>query len=75
MPVYWPGGVRHIGDVSPVCGTCAERGKARFDTVCFPFLDEGVGDRENLNWLVARRGRVPLRDGLADRLVVVMKLL
>ena len=31
-PVYWPGGVRHEGGVSPVCGSCTERGKARFDT-------------------------------------------
>jgi len=29
---FWPGGVRHGGDVSPVCGFCAERGKARLDT-------------------------------------------
>jgi hypothetical protein len=31
-PCFWPGGVRHVGDVSPVCGFCAERGKARLDT-------------------------------------------
>jgi hypothetical protein len=28
----WPGGVRHVGDVSPVCCSCAERGKACPDT-------------------------------------------
>ena len=31
-PCFWPGGVRHVGDVSPVCCFCAERGKARLDT-------------------------------------------
>ena len=31
-PLFWPGGVRHVGDVSPVCCFCAERGKARLDT-------------------------------------------
>ena len=31
-PLYWPGGVRHVGDVSPVCCFCTERGKARLDT-------------------------------------------
>jgi hypothetical protein len=39
----WPGGVRHIGDVSPVCRSCAERGKARLDTV---IRDEVEGERE-----------------------------
>src|ERR1700704_1196790 len=28
VPVYRPGGVRHGGDVSLVCGSCAEREKA-----------------------------------------------
>src|SRR6476661_7285171 len=31
-PLFWPGGVRHVGDVSPVCGFCMERGKACPDT-------------------------------------------
>ena len=31
-PVYWPGGARHEGGVSPVCGFCVERGKAGPDT-------------------------------------------
>ena len=31
-PVYWPGGARHIGDASPVCGFHVERGKAGPDT-------------------------------------------
>jgi hypothetical protein len=32
-PDYWPGGVRHVGDASPVCGFHVERGKAGPDTV------------------------------------------
>lgn len=28
VPAYWPGGVRHEGGVSPVCGSCMEREKA-----------------------------------------------
>jgi len=28
----WRGGVRQVGDVSPVCCSCAERGKARGGT-------------------------------------------
>jgi hypothetical protein len=31
-PAYWPGGVRHEGGVSPVCGFYTERGKAVSDT-------------------------------------------
>ena len=31
-PVFWPGGVRHEGGASPVCGFCTERGKADADT-------------------------------------------
>ena len=40
MPVYRPGGARHGGDVSLVCGFCAEREKARPDTAT------GGGERE-----------------------------
>ena len=36
MPVYWPGGVRHVGDVSPVCGFRMEQEKAGSDTVRRP---------------------------------------
>src|ERR1700682_2838951 len=46
-PLFWPGGVRHVGDVSPVCCFCAERGKACPDTavrVCGGWR-EGVADR------------------------------
>ena len=34
MPVYWPGGVRHVGGASPICGFYTERGKASADTAC-----------------------------------------
>ena len=33
VPVYWPGGVRHGGGVSLVCGVRAEQGKVLADTV------------------------------------------
>ena len=39
VPVYRPGGARHGGDVSLICGSCAEREKARPDTA-------GCGERE-----------------------------
>ena len=29
VPADWPGGVRHGGDASPVCGFCMEREQAR----------------------------------------------
>ena len=32
MTADWPGGVRHVGDVSPICCSCMERGKACPDT-------------------------------------------
>lgn len=32
VPVDWPGGARHEGGASPVCGFCMERGKASADT-------------------------------------------
>jgi hypothetical protein len=32
VPVDWPGGVRHEGDASPVCGFCMEQEKAGTDT-------------------------------------------
>jgi hypothetical protein len=31
-PYCWPGGARRAGGASPVCGLCAEHGKARADT-------------------------------------------
>ena len=43
-PCFWPGGVRHVGDVSPVCCSCMERGKACPDTaVCLV----AEGERES----------------------------
>jgi hypothetical protein len=30
---FWPGGVRHIGDASPVCCVCVEQEKASSDTI------------------------------------------
>ena len=47
-PLFWPGGVRHVGDVSPVCGFCRERGKARLDTAVRDHVD---GERELPNRL------------------------
>jgi hypothetical protein len=68
MPVYRPGGVRHEGDASLICGFCTEREKAR--------LDMAVGNaqrREGVRQAAETvRRRVPSRDALADQLVVVM---
>src|SRR6185437_4496708 len=36
VPVYWPGGARHGGGASLVCGFHAEHGKADADTACPP---------------------------------------
>jgi len=33
VPAYWPGGVRHGGGVSLVCGVRAEQGKVLAETV------------------------------------------
>lgn len=33
ISAYWPDGVRHGGDVSLICRSCTERGKACLDTV------------------------------------------
>ena len=42
-PVYWPGGARHEGGASPVCGFCTERGKAGADTAaCVSGWREGA---------------------------------
>jgi len=52
-PVYWPGGVRHSGDASPVCGFRVEREKAHPDTVRWIGWREGVSqaarNREGLS--------------------------
>jgi hypothetical protein len=76
-PVYWPGGVRHRGGASLFCGFCMERGKAGSDKgVGWLSLTAVVGGRREGECLVteiAGRG-VPMRDSLADRLVVVVML-
>jgi hypothetical protein len=68
-PVYWPGGARHRGGASLFCGFCTERGKAGSDNDAFGWR---MGER--LVTEIAGR-RVPVRDPLADRLVVAVKLL
>ena len=45
MPVDWPGGVRHVGDVSPICCSRMERGKA-CPVNCRSLLFRAGGDRE-----------------------------
>jgi len=35
VPDFWPGGIRHGGDVSLICGFRMERGKAYSDTVAW----------------------------------------
>ena len=44
MPVYWPGGVRHVGDVSPIYAAFVRNGRERA-----PILSPEVGgERECL---------------------------
>ena len=78
-PVYWPGGVRHIGGASLFCGFCMERRKAGSDNgallaVTRKWRAAGWREGERLATEIAGRG-VPMRDSLADRLVVVVMLL
>ena len=71
--MFWPGGARRRGGVILVCGSCTEREKASVETVVWG------------RWPQVARGSVPtaetggteyrLRRSLADRLVVVVKLL
>jgi hypothetical protein len=69
IPVYWPGGARHGGDASPICGIHAERGKAGSDS-------STCGWREGVSRAAeTARDRVPMQDPPADRPVVVRKLL
>jgi hypothetical protein len=70
-PVYWPGGARHGGGVSLVCGFCAEHGKARADTAGRLVL-RVAGEREHTGAAETARCRVPTRCVLADRLVVAV---
>jgi len=69
IPVYWPGGARHGGDASPICGTHVERGKAGSDSSTWG------GERECPETAETARDRVPMQDPPADRPVVVRKLL
>src|SRR6201989_3011403 len=69
IPVYWPGGARHGGDASPICGIHAERGKAGSDSSTCGW-GEGVSRAAETG-----RDRVPMQDPPADRPVVVRKLL
>src|SRR6266496_6181196 len=54
VPEYWPGGVRHLGGASLVCGSCTERGKAGADTARPAVLLMLPGGREG-----ARQRRTP----------------
>jgi len=67
-PVYWPGGVRHRGDVSLVCCSRTERGKACPDTAALVWR----GEREYPEWLQPRGIEYRCVDAPADRLVVVV---
>jgi len=44
VPADWPGGVRHGGDASPVCGFCMKEEKAGVDTARSVF----AGGREGV---------------------------
>jgi hypothetical protein len=68
--VYWPGGVRHRGDVSLVCCSRTERGKACPDTAALVWR----GERECPEWLQPRGIEYRCVDAPADRLVVVVNL-
>src|SRR6185312_9091336 len=69
IPVYWPGGARHGGDASPICGTHVERGKAGSDSSTWGGVRECPATAETA------RDRVPMQDPPGDRPVVVRKLL
>lgn len=71
MPAYWPGGVRHEGDASLICGVRAEREKARPDTVLPAGL--GVGERERPERLEPQGAEYRRCGALADWLVVAVK--
>src|SRR6516162_8610909 len=55
-PVYWPGGARHIGDASPVCGFHVERGKAGPDTAAGRRREGARSSGRNLRGAEYRRG-------------------
>jgi len=62
-PSYWPGGVRRAGGVSPVCGCCAERGKARVETDLRP----GAGWWREGAYRTAETGGAEYRRGARRR--------
>lgn len=68
MPAYWSGGVRHIGDVSPVCGIRMEQEKAGSGTA-----RRAAGERENSEQQKLPGAEYRSVSLLADRLVVVLK--
>ena len=72
VPAYWPGGVRHGGGASPVCGFCMERGKADADTAR-PVRAGRVGREGVRRAAETVRRRVPRRHPPADRSVVAVK--
>jgi hypothetical protein len=66
---YWPGGARHIDDVSPVCCVHVEQEKAYPDAA-----RPGRAGRKGVSQAFDTvRDRVPMRDTPADRPVVVLK--
>jgi hypothetical protein len=77
-PVYWLGGVRHRGGASLFCGFCTERGKAGpiLASAGCRVLSGGGGWREGERLAAETAGRgVLMRNPLADRLVVALRLL
>lgn len=57
MPAYWPGGVRHVGDVSPVCGFRMEQEKAGPDTArCVVVGERECPKRQTPQGVEYRRG-------------------
>ena len=55
-PYCWPGGARHGGGVSLICGSCVECGKACPDTTG-PVVSSVAGGRESLGADEPRKGQ------------------
>jgi hypothetical protein len=68
VPAYWPGGVRHGGDVSLICCFRVEREKA-----CPETSAPRGGERERPKRLKPQGIEYRRGGALADWLVVVMK--